>query len=41
MVYASLSYLPEPGDPDFQDMGVRISVPEPTSLLLLESDLVG
>jgi len=40
-VYAGLSDLPAPGDHDFQDMGVRISVPEPGTLLLLGSGLMG
>jgi hypothetical protein len=33
--YVGLTDLPDPGDHDFQDMGVRISVPEPGSLALL------
>lgn len=40
-VYAGLSDLPSSGDHDFQDLGVRISVPEPGSLLLLGAGLAG
>ena len=41
VMYAGLSDLPGPGDHDFQDLGVRISVPEPGTLLLLGSGLMG
>ncbi|MDO9314774.1 MAG: PEP-CTERM sorting domain-containing protein [Burkholderiaceae bacterium] len=34
VVYAGLTDLPAGGDHDFQDMGVRISVPEPSGLAL-------
>lgn len=40
-VYAGLSDLPGSGDHDFQDLGVRISVPEPGSLFLLSAGLIG
>jgi len=40
-VYAGLTDLPSPGDHDYQDMGVRISVPEPGSLALLTAGLLG
>ena len=40
-VYAGLSDLPRDGDHDYQDMGVRISVPEPGSLALLSAGLLG
>lgn len=33
-VYAGLSDLPAAGDHDFQDMGVRMSVPEPSGMAL-------
>jgi len=39
--YAGLTDRPDPGDHDFQDMGVRISVPEPGSLALLGLGLFG
>lgn len=39
--YVGLSDLPAVGDHDFQDMGVRISVPEPGSLALLGAALGG
>jgi len=40
-VYAGLTDLPGAGDHDFQDMAVRISVPEPGSIFLLGLGLLG
>ena len=40
-VYAGLTDLPGATDHDFQDLGVRISVPEPGTLLLLSGGLIG
>jgi hypothetical protein len=41
VVYAGLTDLPSPGDHDYQDLGVRISVPEPGSIFLLGAGLMG
>ncbi len=41
VVYAGLSDLPASGDHDFQDMGVRVSVPEPGSIFLIGIGMVG
>jgi hypothetical protein len=41
-VYAGLTDLPDPGDHDFQDLGVRISVvPEPGSMALVLAACLG
>ena len=40
-VYAGLTDLPGTGDHDFQDFGVRMSVPEPVSLSILGVGLAG
>jgi len=41
VVYAGLSDRPAAGDHDFQDMGVRISVPEPGGVALVLAALLG
>ena len=41
VAYAGLTDLPGTGDHDFQDLGVRITVPEPGTMLLLGSGLMG
>lgn len=40
-VFVGLADGPRPGDHDYQDMGVRISVPEPGILALLMAGLLG
>lgn len=39
--YAGFSDLPQPGDHDYQDLVVRVSVPEPGTTLLLAAGLMG
>ena len=41
VAYAGLTDLPSIGDHDFQDLGVRISVPEPGTLALLGLGIAG